>query len=246
MSTIEHNEFRPEVPIDYSRMESAELHELIEYHTKMKVKYSIIQLGKKLSLNSAYGVLGSRFGRYYDLRLAEAITLTGQHSIRWIIRKLDEYLCPLVGKIPGVDTLAVAGDTDSVLGDSIIYINGQAITIADYFSKYKTAGPMFDDKEVLAVHANDTTESINPDGTLSTTKHVKYVMRHKVKKRLFKITINSNEVTVTEDHSVIVRNSAGRIIEVKPMDLDPSLHEIIRINRPNKQAPKRGMRVQIN
>ena len=47
-------------------------------------KYNNIQLGKKISLNSAYGAIGNNWFRYYDLLVVEAITTSGQLSIRWI------------------------------------------------------------------------------------------------------------------------------------------------------------------
>ena len=43
-----------------------------------------IQMAKKISLNSAYGAIGNQYFRYFKLANAEAITLSGQVSIRWI------------------------------------------------------------------------------------------------------------------------------------------------------------------
>ena len=45
-------------------------------------RYDNLQLAKKVSLNSAYGALGSQYFRFYDLRMALAVTMTGQLSIR--------------------------------------------------------------------------------------------------------------------------------------------------------------------
>ena len=43
-------------------------------------------------------------------------------------------------------------------------------------------------------------------------------MKHKVKKRMFKIKCNGDEVVITEDHSLIVlRNET--LIEIKPKDV---------------------------
>ena len=47
-----------------------------------------IQMAKKISLNSAYGAIGNQYFRYYKLENAEAITLSGQVSIRWIEQKM--------------------------------------------------------------------------------------------------------------------------------------------------------------
>ena len=51
-----------------------------------------IQMAKKISLNSAYGAIGNQYFRYYKLENAEAITLSGQVSIRWIEQKMNKYL----------------------------------------------------------------------------------------------------------------------------------------------------------
>ena len=43
-----------------------------------------IQMARKIQLNSAYGAIGNQYFRYFNLANAEAITLSGQVSIRWI------------------------------------------------------------------------------------------------------------------------------------------------------------------
>jgi DNA polymerase elongation subunit (family B) len=45
--------------------------------------YENQQMSIKILMNSLYGALGNRYFRYYDLRVAEAITLTGQLAIKW-------------------------------------------------------------------------------------------------------------------------------------------------------------------
>ena len=75
-------------------------------------KFNNIQMAKKISLNSAYGALGNVWFRYYDLLVAEAITTSGQLSIRWIERALNEYLNKLL-ETTGEDYV-IASDTDSV------------------------------------------------------------------------------------------------------------------------------------
>ena len=71
-----------------------------------------IQMAKKISLNSAYGAIGNQYFRYYKLANAEAITLSGQVSIRWIERKMNAYLNKLLST-EGEDYV-IASDTDSI------------------------------------------------------------------------------------------------------------------------------------
>ena len=75
-------------------------------------KYHNYQLVRKCQLNSAYGAMGNEWFRYYDVILAEAITLSGQLNIRWIINHLNEFLNKTL-KTKDVDYV-VASDTDSV------------------------------------------------------------------------------------------------------------------------------------
>ena len=44
--------------------------------------YHNMQMARKISLNSAYGAIGNEFFRYYDRDIAEAITMSGQLSVR--------------------------------------------------------------------------------------------------------------------------------------------------------------------
>ena len=71
-----------------------------------------IQMARKIQLNSAYGAIGNQYFRYYKLANAEAITLSGQVSIRWIENKMNEYLNTLL-KTEG-DDYVIASDTDSI------------------------------------------------------------------------------------------------------------------------------------
>jgi len=69
------------------------------------------QLAIKIMMNSLYGAMGNKYYRYFDLRMAEAITLTGQTCIRWAERDVNKEL----NKILKTDEdYVVAIDTDSL------------------------------------------------------------------------------------------------------------------------------------
>jgi len=93
-------------------------------------KYKNLQLAKKVQLNSAYGALGNQYFRFFDIRQAEAITLSGQLSIRWIEMKLNGYLNKLL-KTKDIDYV-IASDTDSV------YVNLGPLVHMVYGSKSET------------------------------------------------------------------------------------------------------------
>lgn len=72
-------------------------------------------MARKIQLNSAYGSLGNQYFRYFKLVNAEAITLSGQVSIQWIMNKVNSYLNKIL-KTKDEDYV-IASDTDS------LYIN---------------------------------------------------------------------------------------------------------------------------
>ena len=81
-------------------------------YEKLARRYYLVQHSKKISLNSAYGAIGNKYFRYYDHRMAEAITTSGQLNIRWIEKKLNQYFNKLY-KTDNEDYI-IASDTDSV------------------------------------------------------------------------------------------------------------------------------------
>jgi DNA polymerase elongation subunit (family B) len=93
-------------------------------------RYNNIQMARKIQLNSAYGAIGNQYFRYYKLENAEAITSSGQVSIRWIENKMNQYLNK-VTKTEGVDYV-IASDTDS------LYLNLGPMVEAVYQGREKT------------------------------------------------------------------------------------------------------------
>jgi DNA polymerase elongation subunit (family B) len=84
----------------------------VEYLEKQVARYNNLQLAKKVTLNSAYGALGNQYFRFFDTRIAEGITTAGQLSIRWIEKKINEYMNKIL-KTTGGDYV-IASDTDSI------------------------------------------------------------------------------------------------------------------------------------
>ena len=75
-------------------------------------KYNNIQMSKKILLNSAYGALANQYFLYYSPEQAEAITMSGQLSIRWIEKHINMYINKLL-KTEDIDYV-IAIDTDSI------------------------------------------------------------------------------------------------------------------------------------
>lgn len=59
-------------------------------------KYNALQTATKLVANSVYGALGNQYFRFYDSKLAEAITLAGQLANKWTAKNLNDYINALL------------------------------------------------------------------------------------------------------------------------------------------------------
>ena len=78
---------------------------------KLVARYHNMQMAKKIQLNSAYGALANQYFRWFSFDHAEAITMSGQLSIRWIERKMNQFM----NKLLKTDTdYVIASDTDSI------------------------------------------------------------------------------------------------------------------------------------
>ena len=69
------------------------------------------QMAIKILLNSLYGAIGNIYFRYFDLRVAEGITLTGQLAIRWAEQALNKEMNKILGT---KHDYVIAIDTDSL------------------------------------------------------------------------------------------------------------------------------------
>lgn len=80
--------------------------------------YSNQQMAIKILLNSLYGAMGNQWFRFFDQRIAESITLSGQLVIQWAENTINSYLN---GLLKTDSDYVIAIDTDSV------YINLSAL-----------------------------------------------------------------------------------------------------------------------
>lgn len=102
-------------------------------------RYHNLQLAKKIQLNSAYGALGNKYFRWFNIDHAEAITMSGQLSIRWIEQRMNEFLNRLL-KTDNFD-FVIASDTDSIyvnLGPLVekVFPNAEDPVIVDGIDKF--------------------------------------------------------------------------------------------------------------
>lgn len=180
----------------------------------------IIRCPKRCSFNSVYGSLGNEWCRWYDIKIAEAITHSGQLAILWIQKHLNKYMNEISGTVD-VDYI-VAADTDSVVGDTLVYVDGRQLRIDELYNRVCN-----DDNFVFGRDENDFIHDVSGLGL--TTKSVKddkvvedrivHIMKHRVKKRLFRVNVNGSSVIMTEDHSLIV-SRLNNLVSVKPYEVE--------------------------
>jgi DNA polymerase elongation subunit (family B) len=108
---------------------------------KLISKYHNMQNNLKTTLNSAFGAMGNEHFRYFDQRIAEAVTTSGQLSIKWIEKEINRYLNELLKPEEEKDYV-VAVDTDSVyicMDDLVKKIYGDTIDdknkVVDFLDK---------------------------------------------------------------------------------------------------------------
>ena len=69
------------------------------------------QMAIKILLNSLYGAMGNKYFRFFDQRIAEAITLSGQLTIRWAEVAINKYMQSI---LKTKKDYVIAIDTDSL------------------------------------------------------------------------------------------------------------------------------------
>lgn len=181
--------------------------------------YDSQQLIRKILINSVYGCLAQKYFHFFDLDNAAEVTLGGRTAIQYIANCINTYFSGTFPKIakkyyPNTDLtvgdipekIVKVIDTDSVTGNSIISTDNGNITISSlYDSSY----------DKIEVSKNNFKAKLKDVNVLSfNTEEFKtnygkalYIKKHLVKKRMFRITCNDKTVTVTEDHSIIVKRN---------------------------------------
>lgn len=91
--------------------------------------YKNQQMAFKIALNSLYGAIGNAYFRYFDLKIAEGVTLTGQAIIKYSERIINSTLNNFL-KTDDIDYV-IAMDTDSC------YVN-----VSDVVKKYSPNNPV--------------------------------------------------------------------------------------------------------
>lgn len=152
----------------------------------------------------------------FNIDLARAITSNGRYFIRSLGKNIEEGLQDLQKmNRPYV----IYHDTDSVIGETTVKTSQGEKTIESLFNDLEGRIEVIkDDDFVKHLDENIKCLSFNTTVEKTETKSIKYIMKHKVKKRFFKIKTKNDEVTITEDHSIIVKRNS-KYIDIAAKDI---------------------------
>jgi len=193
--------------------------ELLKEYKKEKHLESMMdtaQMTEKILINSLYGAIGNAYFALFNEQIAQSITGNGRYFIQFVANKVEEKLQKMIP----FKKYIIAGDTDSVVGSSVIKTSLGDIKIEDLYNVLNGQVDIINKNNFVKHVTGIEAASLN-DNIIVENKKIKYIMKHKVKKRMFKITHNNDTVIITEDHSImILRNN--KLISVKPKDIQPS------------------------
>lgn len=207
----------------------------LSYNLALEIDHlSSFEQGQKLLGNSGYGASSHPAFAFFNIRVANSITLSGQELIHFMEKSIPEFfekhwydLKELHEKL-GVkverkdDCIAIepiAGDTDSSFFGTQIDTDKGVYTIEDLF-ELSSRGSIVRKKEngTLLTPSNYQVLNWTKDKGLHYTPIV-YISKHLVDKELWKITTSSGKsITITKDHSIVVFRD-GKKIPVRPEDI---------------------------
>ena len=158
--------------------------------------------------NSMYGITADRRARFFDPRIAEAITMTGQFLNRMTMAILEKMKYNVIYG-------------DSVVGSTKVKANSKDISIEKLWDKYSHLSKKIKNKEIidfskLPYHLKTSTLK----NQYEKTNRVNKFIRHYTKKDLYEIeTESGKKITVTKDHSLIVNRNGKKCI-ILPTELN--------------------------
>lgn len=175
---------------------------------------NVVQQGIKIMMNSEYGALANKYFRYCKYELCSSVTMNGQLIDKTLIKELNEQY-PLIE--------VVAGDTDSLIFDAKVYYDNVLKTIKEVYDEAVANNEgeivLEDDKRkkyVFMFKNTHTTKSFLNNEVID--DKINYIMKHIVKKKMYKIKVKNKEIVVTQDHSLVVKRK-NKIISVKPEEV---------------------------
>jgi DNA polymerase elongation subunit (family B) len=198
---------------------------------KGSVEWNVLeqtQLGIKCSSNAFYGACASSFSKLKNPFIAACITAKARESTK----NMNKYLEERGHKIIYGDS--VTGDTPLLL--RLTKKNGEKEIFLRPISSIKKGLQMWIKNNDSEKEYSKNFGDIEVWSDKGFTK-IKHVMRHKTLKRIFRITTHTGVVKVTEDHSLLDKNSE----EISPKDI--KIQDNL-LTKELPELPKEGIEIQ--
>ena len=199
---------------DLEKLSDSELESLLKFTQDKSNEFHILQISLKTLINSLYGALGNKAFILINEKIAQAITGNGRYFIKSSGRRIEKYLHSLK---KWNKPYCIYSDTDSCVGDTLISTSLGKIKIEDLFEKSGEIVKNENGSFVKRLDEKILAKSMNSNFEIQDKKII-YVMKHKVNKRMFKISTDNRSVIITEDHSVMI-NRNNNLISVKPTEI---------------------------
>ena len=199
---------------DLEKLSDSELESLLKFTQDKSNEYHILQISLKTLINSLYGALGNKAFILINEKIAQAITGNGRYFIKSFGRRIENQFQSLKN---WNKPYYIYSDTDSCVGDTLISTSLGKIKIEDLFEKSGEIVKNENGSFVKRLDEKILAKSMNSNFEIQDKKII-YVMKHKVNKRMFKISTDNRSVIITEDHSVMI-NRNNNVISVKPTEI---------------------------
>lgn len=226
-----------------------EIEYLIKYYKFLSNRYTNFEQAVKRSTNSIYGAFGNKWFHFFDVDIAQSITAQGKDAILYAEKVINKYFNEFFHKDKEVhehfnikvnkqlqQPAVIYIDTDSVDGKSELVVNNYRIKIEDFWSQCsKINGYDVDERGNEITYPDSNTQILNwtEDKGLNNIP-VKRVIRHKVKKKKWKVkTKSGKEVVITDDHSIMVKRN-GQLIKLRASEIDVQKDKIVSIYKTKK------------
>lgn len=219
---IEKNEFGEKIEFNISELventdslnqyTKSALESIVSHSKTQEITYNVLQSTDKILINSLYGAQGNKHFSLFNEDIARAITGNGRYFIRKTANNIESHLQSLV---ESYKPYVISGDTDSVVGDSVIETSIGKIRIEDlYDNTIGTIEVTPNGTYLKKPNTKLTALSMNSNRELQ-MKDIVYIMKHKVHKCMYRIETEGTSVEVTENHSIIILRD-NKLVSIEP------------------------------
>jgi hypothetical protein len=206
--------------MDVSNLTNEELTLLYKQKKREATQLHNAQMAIKISMNSLYGATANKYFLYFIGEMAEAITTSGQLSIRYAQKSINGYMNKIM-KTEDVDYIIYCVDKDTRLN-----VNGTEETISDLYDRMNVSEldgvKNIQDRDIFVLSYDTETEKRE-------YKRATAVIKKTATKKMYKVWIDDEKfVVVSEDHRFIVKRDnvtvESTVKELRENDVFINIH----------------------